>query len=577
MKSVRPLPINPDSATPPEARRVVGAAATADMLAALREMAPILDDGRLTDSQRTAIVRVVQEAVAQANATESGIVDLPASDSHPGVDDPTGALAPTTAAGPPEVAQRRKALQVIPTRDPLSGEENISSDPTSRSVDFEARYEDLGLIAQGGMGEVRRVRDKQLQRVVAMKIIKAGLATKRELVKAFVREATVTSYLDHAAIVPVHEFGWFKDGRAYFTMKQIRGEMLRDVVRRHVAGRSIDGQPPAWPLDVAMEAFASICEAVGFGHQKGFVHRDLKPENILVNDKGAVTVLDWGLAEPIPGFGEGSIVLTAVSLGGAVGTPPYMSPEQASDTPDALFPASDVYALGQILAYVVTGKAPFEGVDYGSILRRLIIEGPPELPARPLSVDEKLWAVVQKATAKKSVERYANALELAAAVRGWLQEVRGPSLDLSMSVDPALVGAPANRSAARILVGVVAVVACLAGLAYFSAESRGGPDAPRAKEISAVEPLAPSAPAAAPRQVAPTAALVPAAAPIDIVAPVVEVQPQSTAIQQAPTSRLRSARRVVTPVETAPTPTEPVRPPPTEGGVSGVPDIRRRF
>jgi serine/threonine protein kinase len=224
------------------------------------------------------------------------------------------------------------------------------------------RYEDLGLLGQGGMGEVRRVRDRELNRVVARKQVRADAASPAALAR-FVEELQTTAQLQHPGIVPVYDAGRTADGGVYFTMKEVRGRELGAVIRA-VHGASGEGwgvTADGWSLRRVVGAVAQAAQAVGYAHERGVVHRDLKPANVMVGSFGEVLVMDWGLAK-VRGGAEGEVedaveverTRGATRVGRVVGTPAYMPPEQARGEPaDA---RSDVYALGAMLYEALTGR-----------------------------------------------------------------------------------------------------------------------------------------------------------------------------------------------------------------------------
>jgi serine/threonine protein kinase len=160
------------------------------------------------------------------------------------------------------------------------------------------RYTDEGLLGIGGMGEVRRVRDTQLGRVVAMKVLRSDLVTHDWAKVRFIEEAQATAQLQHPGIVPVHDLGVLPDGRPYFTMKEVTGATFDEALRlTHlpVPGPADDQGP--WTLRRLVEVFRRICEAVSYAHSRGVLHRDLKPANIMLGPFGEVLVLDWGLVK----------------------------------------------------------------------------------------------------------------------------------------------------------------------------------------------------------------------------------------------------------------------------------------
>ena len=157
------------------------------------------------------------------------------------------------------------------------------------------RYRDLGRLAGGGSGEVRRVLDTALDRVVAMKILHPGVAADAPRAARFVAEVKLTAALAHPGFVPVHDWGQLADGRLWFTMREIRGRTLGEVIAEvHAAGAGETGS--GWTFRRLVDAFARVAQAVAFAHRRGIVHRDLKPDNVMVGELGDVLVMDWGLA-----------------------------------------------------------------------------------------------------------------------------------------------------------------------------------------------------------------------------------------------------------------------------------------
>lgn len=338
---------------------------------------------------------------------------------------------PTLEPGGPTETMAGDPTEGTPTvGDPgLFDDGPLSPDASAAPMDPEERYERLGLIGKGGMGEVWRVRDRLLGRRMAMKLVRADRSS-RGLRSRFVEEAQVTAQLQHPGIVPVHDLGRLGDGRVFYTMREVRGRSLREVLAElHEASTpgSWGQMPGGWSFLRVMDAFRQVCATVAYAHARGVIHRDLKPDNILLGAFGQVLVLDWGLvkvlgapAEPVtdelPELTEPAVRSlrstdgsSATRVGQVAGTVGYMSPEQARGEVDRLSPASDVYALGAILAKVLVGcpqPGPGEALPW-----------PPRAPAR-------LRELCEGALALEPGDRPQTAQPLAAAVGAWLEGAR---------------------------------------------------------------------------------------------------------------------------------------------------------
>ncbi len=274
-------------------------------------------------------------------------------------------------------------LSAATTRGQGSGEKSFTERVRAGSSPL-TRYEPVKELGRGGMGVVLRVRDTDLRRDVAMKVLRPDRNDsrsdqgKRDL-RRFIEEAQITGQLEHPGIVPVHEMGCDAQGRVFFTMKMVRGEPLSEVLRRLRLGE-ID-TVSAWPLDKMLGVFLKICEALDFAHAHNVVHRDLKPANVMLGDFGEVLVMDWGLARVLEGpdkdtqsvsistdSTERRVTTQAASPeftldGTVVGTPAYMAPEQARGELAKIDARTDVFALGAILYEMLCLRPPYEGVD----------------------------------------------------------------------------------------------------------------------------------------------------------------------------------------------------------------------
>ncbi len=299
------------------------------------------------------------------------------------------------------------------------------------------RYDDLGPIGGGAFGEVRRVRDTLLDRVVAMKLLRASHADRDHLRRRFLVEAQITAQLQHPGIVAVYDRGELADGRLWFTMKEVRGRTLGEVIDELHAHKRPDGFAPApsgWTFRRLVDAFARIAQAMAYAHSRGVVHRDLKPDNLMVGEFGEVLVMDWGLARRVAADGadadEGGISgESSPSLthhGDVLGTPAYMSPEQARGDTARHGPPTDVYALGAVLHCLLTGQAPHRGT-VGDVMAALV-SGPPvqvaDAAAGGPPLPAELVAACERAMRREIAERYESAEALAADVVAWLDGVR---------------------------------------------------------------------------------------------------------------------------------------------------------
>ncbi|MCB9670332.1 MAG: serine/threonine protein kinase [Alphaproteobacteria bacterium] len=290
------------------------------------------------------------------------------------------------------------------------------------------RYEDLAFLGRGAFAEVRRVRDKALNRVMAMKILDRKVENAAMRAR-FVQEAQATAQLQHPGIVPVHELGILPDSRPFFTMEEVRGRTLSAVVAA-VHRASVDvwaATPDDWTLRRLIEVFRRVTEATAFAHSRGVVHRDLKPANVMVGAFGEVRVMDWGIAKilgsalPTAEF-EAPTSPTATREGMVAGTPAFMAPEQARGEVHRIDRRTDVYALGAILYYILANRPPFDGPSSAEVLVEVCRGEPAALVGRsdgPL-LPAGLVRIAEKAMSAEPDARFADAGELGDAVAHWL-------------------------------------------------------------------------------------------------------------------------------------------------------------
>ncbi|MFM7973919.1 MAG: serine/threonine-protein kinase [Pirellula sp.] len=259
-------------------------------------------------------------------------------------------------------------------------------------------------VGRGGMGVVYRAEQVGLGRQVAVKmILKDQLASESER-QRFFAEARATARLQHAGIVPVYDVGEI-DARPYFAMQYIQGRTLQELINTN----SIDERQ-------SVRIVAMIAEAVDFAHQNGILHRDIKPSNILVDSNGIARLTDFGLAKHTDA-GE-SLTRTGVVLG----TPSYMSPEQASGRMGNISPASDVYSLGSVLYHALTGRPPFVAKTTMDMLLQVMEQDPPSARLLNPKIDRDLEMVLVRCLQKPPDLRYPSAAKLASDLNAYLKD-----------------------------------------------------------------------------------------------------------------------------------------------------------
>lgn len=318
-----------------------------------------------------------------------------------------------------------------------------SSDPPAEPVRRISHFRVYELLGRGGMGEVYRAHDEDLDRAVALKIIRPKKKRTRRTAEArpqpreeeqregdgreqmsqierFVGEARVTGRLDHPNIVPVYELGMDEENGAFFAMKLVEGDTLTLALKN-------DGERRLRPSRLAyyLQVFLKVCEAVSFAHSRQVVHRDLKPSNIMVGEYGQVYLMDWGVAVLV----ERKIDEAESSgrhdrsFGKVVGTIRYMSPEQVQGRHDQVDERSDVFSLGATLYHILTGHAPYMARTLPALLRQALACDfvPADLDVGKGRVPTALARIATRAMAPAPDDRYQAVLELQRDVEAFLR------------------------------------------------------------------------------------------------------------------------------------------------------------
>jgi WD40 repeat protein/serine/threonine protein kinase len=303
----------------------------------------------------------------------------------------------------------------------------------------DSRFSILRPHARGGLGQISVALDGELNREVALKELRPERADDVASRARFLLEAEVTGRLEHPGVVPVYALGWNARGQPFYAMRLVKGENLKEAIEHfHSRQAAEGGDARQWNLALRqlLNRFIAVCNVIAYAHSRGVIHRDLKPANILLGPYGETLAVDWGLAKVV-GRGEQTAHAGAVEAtlqpasgsglsetlpGTALGTPAYMSPEQAEGRLEQVGPLSDIYSLGATLYCLLTGKPPFGETDVGEALRRVQQGDFPPPRAVRQTIPHGLEAISLKALALKPEERYPSARALADEIERWLAD-----------------------------------------------------------------------------------------------------------------------------------------------------------
>lgn len=297
------------------------------------------------------------------------------------------------------------------------------------------RYEVVNTLGQGAMGVVYKAYDPHIDRMVALKVLRADRVTSEAFVERFVREARAIGRLSHPNIVNVFDVGE-DQGTIYIAMEFVEGRPLSDLIREgRLSYEKI--------LDLALQ----IAEALAYAHKKGIIHRDIKPSNILVSAEGKVKLTDFGIARI-----EDPSVTHHTQAGEILGTPAYMSPEQVMGrTPDG---RSDIFSFGVVLYEMTTGQRPFSGNNLAAIFQSIIQHRPAEPNKLNPEVPEDLSSLIMKCLEKDPGDRFQDAEELVEALKGLRASTVAP-------VTTSKFGVP------RFLIPLLIILILLGGGVFF--------------------------------------------------------------------------------------------------------------
>ena len=343
-----------------------------------------------------------------------GVERLQSGDSHP-----------SEFSQEPQCREFVDTLRHCLSRDDSLGGQRAEAYPTH----YGDRFKRIRDHASGGLGRVSIAHDQEVSRVVAIKEILPKFADDEVMQARFLREAEITGQLEHPGIVPIYCIGRGADERPYYAMRFVDGISLTEAIKNHHAASELSSSESRLALRLLLNRFIVVCDAANFAHENGIVHRDIKPDNILLGQNGESLLVDWGLAKRLDETTDtkrsehsrasahsdtNESVQSDTTFGSAVGTVPYMSPEQAEGRWDLLSIRSDVFSLTATLDELLHGKRPGQPHNPRTL----------RLDDRAKSIPGALTAICRKGMSVDPDDRYSNARELAGEIERWMADER---------------------------------------------------------------------------------------------------------------------------------------------------------